>query len=95
MANVSVPEKVIDLIFDLYDLVEPQIKPESRWYNVFDGLPSHGVVCVVKFTTGHDLGIARYDGNYSEWVFQMGERWIKQNELNESVQFWTPLPLLP
>ena len=93
--NIEVPEKTLDLIFDLYDLVEPQIQDRKNsnygWFTTSFGVPKDGIICAVKCRGSDIINIARYNGQKSCWEYHTS-MWFEIPELDTLIELWHPLP---
>jgi hypothetical protein len=91
--KIDVPEKVLDLLDDIFDLVGiPEDRPKGLgWFTVSFGLPNDGVICAVKFRGSNILSLAKYDGQSSAWQYHTSQ-WIQVPDMDENIELWHPLP---
>lgn len=90
----EVPEKVLDLIDELYSLTAlPEEKKNNGigWFKASSGMPRDGLICAVKFSNSDIINMARYDGKYSCWQYYTSI-WLEVPELDASLELWHPLP---
>lgn len=64
--------------------------PEQRWIPVTERLPNKQEEVIVSY---HDtLGDMSFDYTAPGWITPDGEYWIVDNEINNYVVAWMPLP---
>jgi hypothetical protein len=97
--KVEVPEKVIDLLDEIFDLVgipdddlEGADKPQGLgWFTLSFGVPNDGIICAIKFRNSDILSLARYNGDQSCWEYHTCQ-WIQVPDIDDNIELWHPLP---
>ena len=87
----------IDKYFHLYgrknDVVFEEVKqPELQWIPCSERLPHGSCSDLVNVSIHDDSGDTPFDYTSCGWVTTDGEYWIVDNEINNHVVAWMPLP---
>lgn len=70
----------------------PTIEPEQKWIPVSERLPHGSCSDLVNVSIHDDSGDTPFDYTSCGWVTTDGEYWIVDNEINNHVIAWMPLP---
>ena len=68
------------------------VQPEPRWIPVSERLPHGSYADLVNVSIHDDSGNTPFDYTSCGWVTTDGEYWIVDNEINNHVIAWMPLP---
>lgn len=68
----------------------PSVQPEQRWIPVSEGLPNGREEVIVS--CHDDSGDTPFDYSTSGWVTTDGKYWVVDNDINNFVTAWMPLP---
>jgi hypothetical protein len=92
--KVEVPEKVIDLLDDIFDLLGTHQDRHTGlgWFTVSFGVPPDGMICAVKFRNSDILSLAKYNGKQSCWEYHTCQ-WIQLPDIDDNIELWHPLPM--
>lgn len=68
------------------------IEPEQQWIPVSERLPHGSCSDLVNVSIHDDSGDTPFDYTSCGWITTNGEYWIVDNEINNHVIAWMPLP---
>lgn len=71
---------------------QPSAQPEPRWIPCSERLPHGSCSDLVNVSIHDDSGDTPFDYTSCGWVTTDGEYWIVDNEINNHVVAWMPLP---
>ena len=71
---------------------EPTIEPEPHWIPCSERLPHGSCSDLVNVSIHDDSGDTPFDYTSCGWITTDGEYWIVDNEINNHVVAWMPLP---
>ena len=70
----------------------PSAQPEPQWIPCSEWLPRGSYSDLVNVSIHDDSGDTPFDYTSCGWVTTDGEYWIVDNEINNHVVAWMPLP---
>lgn len=70
----------------------PSVQPEQQWIPCSERLPHGSCSDLVNVSIHNDSGDTPYDYTSCGWITTDGEDWIVDNEINNHVVAWMPLP---
>ena len=80
-------------IFEARDMaIKTLEQPEQRWIPCSERLPNGSCSDLVNVSIHDDSGDTPFDYTSCGWVTSDGEYWIVDNEINNHVIAWMPLP---
>ena len=75
-----------------YELGRQSAQPEPQWIPCSERLPHGSCSDLVNVSIHDDSGDTPFDYTSCGWVTTDGEYWIVDNEINNHVIAWMPLP---